>query len=103
EGAISSTTNELLDGDRLSSLVGEQGSVSSEIDAELSAALEVARHELDEDEREQMYHDIAQTICDDVANVAMLNFQDIYGASEDLEWTPRIDGTSRVDEMTLNG
>ena len=101
EGAVSSTTNELLDGDRLSSLVGESGSVSSFDSPELEAQLAEARVELDVEVREQMYHDISKDICDQAANIALLNFDDLYGASENLQWTPRIDGTARVDEMTL--
>ena len=101
EGAVSSTTNELLDGDRLSSLVGESGSVSSFDSPELEAQLAEARVELDVEVREQMYHDISADICAQAANIALLNFDDLYGASENLQWTPRIDGTARVDEMTL--
>ena len=101
DGALSSTSNELLDGDRMSSLVGESGSVSSFDSPELEAQLAEARIELDVDVREQMYHDISKDICDQAANIPLLTFQDIYGASENLQWTPRIDGTARVDEMTL--
>jgi peptide/nickel transport system substrate-binding protein len=103
DGALSATSNELLDSDRISSLVGESGSVSSNKDPELEAQLAEARTELDTTAREQMYHDIAADICDKVSNVAILTFKDIYGASEDLEWTPRIDGTARVEEMSLAG
>jgi peptide/nickel transport system substrate-binding protein len=101
DGALSSTSNELLDGDRMSSLVGKSGSVSSFDSPELEAKLAAARTELDVDKREQAYEDVAKSICDQVANIALLTFKDIYGASENLEWTPRIDGTARVDEMTL--
>jgi peptide/nickel transport system substrate-binding protein len=101
DGALSSTSNELLDGDRISSLVGKSGSVSSFDSPELEAQLAEARTELDLDAREQAYKDVAKEICDTAANIALLTFQDIYGASEELQWTPRIDGTSRVEEMTL--
>ena len=101
EGALSSTSNELLDSDRMSSLVGESGSVSSFDSPELEAQLAAARTELDVEVREQMYHDISKDICDQAANIPLLTFQDIYGAAENLQWTPRIDGTARVDEMTL--
>ena len=68
---------------------------------ELEAQLEEARTELDIEKREQAYQDIAKAICDTAANVALMTIKDIYGAVEGLEWTPRIDGTARVDEMTL--
>jgi peptide/nickel transport system substrate-binding protein len=103
DGALSATSNELLDSDRISSLVGESGSVSSNKDPELEAQLAAARTELDTDAREQMYHDIASDICDKVSNIAILTFKDNYGASENLVWTPRIDGTARVEEMSLSG
>jgi peptide/nickel transport system substrate-binding protein len=103
DGALSATSNELLDSDRISSLVGENGAVSSNKDPELEAQLAEARTELDTDTREQMYHDISAEICDKVSNIAILTFKDMYGASEDLAWTPRIDGTARVEEMSLGG
>ena len=101
DGALSSTSNELLDGDRISSLVGESGSVSSFDSPELEAQLAEARTELDTDAREAAYQAVAKEICDTAANIALLTFQDIYGASEELQWTPRIDGTSPVEEMTI--
>jgi len=102
DGALSATSNELLDGDRLSSLFGRSGSVSSNVDPELESMLAEARTTLDLDVREELYQDIAATVCDRVSNVAILTFQDIYGATEGLTWTPRIDGTTRVEEMSLS-
>jgi len=103
DGALSSTSNELLDGDRTSSLVGKSGSVSSFDSPELEAKLAAARTELDVDKRAQEYKDVEKEICDTAANIPLLTFKDIYGATDNLKWTPRIDGTARVDEMTLTG
>ena len=101
DGALSATSNELLDGDRVSSLIGREGSVSSNDNPKLEALLTEARTTLDLGTRETLYQDIYKAICDKVSNIAILTFQDIYGAAANLQWTPRIDGTARVEEMHL--
>jgi len=48
-----------------------------------------------------MYHQAVQMIYDDAACIFLLNLDDIYGLSERVEWTPRVDGRILVKDMTL--
>lgn len=101
DGSLVAASNELQDGDRIAPFIGESGSVSSTVAPELETALAAARTELDPTTREQAYQDIYETVCDEVLMLPLLTFQDIYGAVEELEWTPRFDGTTRAAEMSF--
>ena len=99
DAMLSSFGNELQDGDRISGFVGTEGAASSYDAPEVADMLARARVEGDPEVREQLYHDAYKTICDDAAILSLLTFQDVYGAAENLDWTPRFDGTSRIAEM----
>jgi hypothetical protein len=57
----------------------------------------------DDAEREALYHEAYALNCEEIGMLPLLTFLDIYGASEDLQWTPRFDGTTRVEDMTIGG
>ncbi len=99
---MSSTSNEIQDADRLSSLIGSGARVSSYDNDELEAAMTEARTTLDLDVRRQRYQEVLAANCEDVGILPVLTFLDIYGGAENLEWTPRYDGTARVEDMRLN-
>lgn len=99
---MSSTSNEIQDADRLSSLIGSGARVSSYDNDELEAAMTEARTTLNLDERRQRYQDVLAANCEDVGILPILTFLDIYGGADNLEWTPRYDGTARVEDMRLN-
>lgn len=99
---MSSTSNEIQDADRLSSLIGRGARVSSYANDELEAAMNEARTTLNLDVRRQRYQEVLAANCEDVGILPILTFLDIYGGSRDLEWTPRYDGTARVEDMRLN-
>lgn len=99
---MSSTSNEIQDADRLSSLIGSGARVSSYDNDELEASMTEARTTLDLDERRQRYRDVLAANCEDVGILPILTFLDIYGGADNLEWTPRYDGTARVEDMRLN-
>ena len=99
---MSSTSNEIQDADRLSSLIGSGARVSSYDNDELEAAMNEGRTTLDLDLRRERYQDILAANCEDVGILPILTFLDIYGGSDNLEWTPRYDGTARVEDMRLN-
>lgn len=99
---MSSTSNEIQDADRLSSLIGSGARVSSYDNDELEAAMTEARTTLDLDVRRQRYRDVLAANCEDVGILPILTFLDIYGGADNLEWTPRYDGTARVEDMRLN-
>lgn len=99
---MSSTSNEIQDADRLSSLIGSGARVSSYDNDELEASMTEARTTLDLDVRRQRYRDVLAANCEDVGILPILTFLDIYGGADNLEWTPRYDGTARVEDMRLN-
>lgn len=99
---MSSTSNEIQDADRLSSLIGSGARVSSYDNDELEASMTEARTTLDLDVRRQRYQQVLADNCEDVGILPILTFLDIYGGSENLQWTPRYDGTARVEDMRLN-
>lgn len=98
----SSHDNSLFDADRtLSVLFTTEGSQAAYGVPKVDELVNEARTETDVDTREEMYHEAVQIIHDDAACVFLLNLDDIYGLSEHVEWTPRIDGRILVKDMTL--
>ncbi len=83
-------SNELLDADRPLSAYYHMGGVgSSNTDEDMAAKIDAARSESDFAKREQLYHKVLQTAYDDAYFLFLLNINDIYGASERLDWEPR--------------
>lgn len=98
----SSHDNVLLDADRtLSGMFTLGGSQAAYNNPTVDQLVEDARTETDVATREDMYHQAVQTIHDEAACIFLLNLDNIYGLSERLEWTPRLDGRIMVGEMTL--
>jgi peptide/nickel transport system substrate-binding protein len=94
--------NTLLDADRtLSALYLCGGRLSSYCNEEVSALVESGRTETDIAAREQMYNDAVQMARDDAAHLYLVNFENIYGLSERLNWTPRLDGKILFATMSL--
>jgi peptide/nickel transport system substrate-binding protein len=97
-----SSSNDLLDADRqLSTYYHREGVGSSNDDAELAGWIEDARTTVDQDERAELYNQAVERACDESYFVFMLNNDDIYGLSERVEWTPRVDSKLLVKEMSL--
>ena len=98
---MSSSSNELQDGARLGSYIGNT-IVSSYLDETLEGMLGAAASELDEPTREQMYHEIMAYNCENVGILPVLTYLSVNGGAENLSWIPRYDDTARVEDMTLN-
>ena len=98
---LSSSSNELQDGARLGSYIGDTVT-SSYVDDTLVGMLEAAASELDPVAREQMYHEIMAYNCDNVGILPLLTYLSVNGGTENLSWIPRYDDTTRVEDMTLN-
>ncbi|MGH8543312.1 MAG: ABC transporter substrate-binding protein [Gammaproteobacteria bacterium] len=94
-------STEILDADKASQFLGSRGGNSSYANDQLSDTMDEARVTLDEEEREALYHEALATNCEEVGLLPLLSFLDIYGASETLDWQPRFDGTTRIEEMAL--
>ncbi|MCY4665799.1 MAG: hypothetical protein OXC00_14155, partial [Acidimicrobiaceae bacterium] len=98
---LSSSSNELQDGARLGSYIGDTV-VSSYLDDTLVGMLDAAASELDPVAREQMYHEIMAYNCDNVGILPLLTYLSVNGGADNLSWIPRYDDTARVEDMTLS-
>ena len=94
--------NSLLDADRtLTAYYSCEGTAPSYCNPEVTAMINAARTETDSAKREQMYRTIIQTAYDEASHLYLLNFENIYGLSERLNWTPRLDGRLLYATMSL--
>jgi peptide/nickel transport system substrate-binding protein len=99
---FSAHDNSLLDADRtLSALYHSTGSQTAYSNPEFDRLVDEARTETDLAKREQLYHQAVQIAHDDAVVGVLVNLKDIYGMTERLEWTPRLDGKMLVSEMTI--
>lgn len=97
-----SSSNDLLDPDRqLSTYYHQEGIGSSNADTSLATLIEEARSTLDQEERSELYNEAVERACDENYFVFMVNNDDLYGLSERMEWTPRVDSKLLVKEMSL--
>jgi len=99
-----SSSNDLLDPDRQLATYYEAGGVgSSNSNAELAELIASGRAELDPEARAAIYQEAVQIAYDEALFVWLVNNQDIYGLSENIEWQPRVDAKLLVSEMSVTG
>jgi peptide/nickel transport system substrate-binding protein len=99
-----SSSNDILDPDRQLSTYYQAGGIgSSNSDAELSALIDAGRSELDADARAAIYRDAVQLAYDQAYFAWLVSNQDLYGLSERLEFTPRVDSKLLVKDMSVSG
>jgi peptide/nickel transport system substrate-binding protein len=97
-----SSSNDLLDPDRQLATYYEAGGVgSSNSNEEMAALIAAGRSELDPDARQATYEQAVQIAYDESLFVWLVNNEDIYGLSEELRWTPRVDAKLLVIEMSV--
>ena len=102
DGIFVVSSNELFDADRaFSAYYHREGGGASNDDAVLAAYIDEARTETDTGRRQFLYEQASQLAFDQAYFVWMLNIQDVYGLSERLEWTPRVDAKILVSTMKL--
>jgi peptide/nickel transport system substrate-binding protein len=98
-----SSSNELLDADRGYSTYYQMGGVgSSNDDKQLAGLIEDARTETDTDRRLADYQQASKLACDQAYFVWLLNTEDVYGMSANLQWQPRVDAKLLVKEMSVS-
>ncbi|PTQ66822.1 ABC transporter substrate-binding protein [Celeribacter persicus] len=96
-------SDELLDADRpMTATLEYNASYASNVDEEMAAQIQAARSETDVEARKALYAEITQKAYDLDYLAPLLNQEDIYGLSERLEWTPRIDAKLLVKEMSVS-
>lgn len=94
--------NELLDADRsLSAYYAPSGFGSSNSFPELEEWLTSARTETDPAARTKLYNDAVAFANDQATHAWLLNINNIWGLSDRLEWTPRVDGKMFVNTMSV--
>jgi peptide/nickel transport system substrate-binding protein len=99
---FSANSNELLDADRtLSALFESTGSQTAYNNPQFDALVQAARTEIDLTKRADQYHQAIQIAYDDAVVGFLLNLKDVYGTTNRVEWTPRLDGKMLVIEMKL--
>ena len=99
-----SSSNDILDADRQFSTYLQAGGIgSSNSDAELSGLIDEGRAEVDAAAREAIYQEVNQIAFDQAYLLNIINNEDIYGLSERMQWTPRVDSKLLVAEMSVTG
>jgi peptide/nickel transport system substrate-binding protein len=97
-----SSSNDILDADRQLSTYYQSGGVgSSNSDEALSTLVDEGRSELDADARDATYQEAVALAYDNAYFVWLINNQDVYGLSERMQWTPRVDSKLLASEMSV--
>ncbi|MGA1438502.1 MAG: ABC transporter substrate-binding protein [Ilumatobacteraceae bacterium] len=99
-----SSSNDILDADRqLSTYLQAGGIGSSNTNQEMSDLISQGRAEVDSAAREAIYQQVMQIAYDEAYLLNIINNQDVYGLSERMQWTPRVDSKLLVAEMSVTG
>ncbi len=97
-----SASNELFDASKIETYYHKEGALSSYVNEDATAALNDARSQTDPTKREADFHTALKIGCeDDPVFIFTVNLQDIYGATNNLNWKPRVDGSLYVPDMTV--
>ena len=95
------SSNELLDADKSFSAYYRAGGIgSSNTDKVLADLIDGARTETDPAKRTAMYHQAVKRAFDNAYFTWLLNIEDIYGVSDKINWSARVDAKILVKEMT---
>jgi peptide/nickel transport system substrate-binding protein len=99
-----SSSNDILDPSRqLGTYYSPDGIGSSNQDEEMRTWVADAAVETDVEAREDLYHQATERACSDAYFAFLVNINDTYGASERLQWEPRVDAKLLVKEMSVSG
>jgi len=97
-----SSSNDILDPSRqLATYYAAGGIGSSNSNADLAALVDEGRSTLDQAQRQSIYEDAVKIAYDEAYFVWLVNNKDLYGMSERLEWTPRVDSKLLIKEMSV--
>lgn len=99
-----SSSNDLLDPSRqLNTYYSMAGVGSSNSNAELAELVASGQATLDADERASIYEQAVKIAHDEAYFAFLVSNQDLYGLSERVDWTPRVDSKLLVKEMSVTG
>lgn len=98
-----SSSNDILDADRQLSTYYQAGAIgASNSNDQLSVLIDDARAEVDADAREALYQEAVQIAYDEAYFVWLINNEDIYGLSERMTWSPRVDSKLLIKEIRIS-
>jgi peptide/nickel transport system substrate-binding protein len=99
-----SSSNEIFDADRnLTAYLQPNFLGGANDDPRMEKLLTEARTETDTAKRQQLYEQVLEISCNDAYLANLYNNEDIYGMTENLDWTPRVDAKMLVKEMQVTG
>jgi peptide/nickel transport system substrate-binding protein len=99
-----SSSNDILDPSRqLNTYYSLEGVGSSNSDQPLADLIAEAQTILDPDERAAAYQEAVKMAYDGSYFAFLVSNQDLYGLSERVTWTPRVDSKLLVKEMAVTG
>lgn len=97
-----STDNVIGDTDRTASTYfATNGVGASTSDTALDPQITAARNELNAGTRAQLYQSINKSVCDNADFIFMMNLDNVWGMTSDLNWTPRYDAEILVNTMSF--
>jgi peptide/nickel transport system substrate-binding protein len=97
-----SSSNDILDPSRQLATYYQAGGIgSSNSDQALSDLVTKGRETLDEAERDSVYQEAVKIAYDGNYFVWLVSNEDLYGLSERIQWTPRVDSKLLVKEMSV--
>jgi peptide/nickel transport system substrate-binding protein len=98
-----SSSNDILDPDRQLSTYYQAGGIgSSNTDQALSDLVTAGRQETDQEARQGIYEEAVQIAYDNAYFTFLVSNEDLYGLSERVQWTPRVDSKLLVKEMSVS-
>jgi peptide/nickel transport system substrate-binding protein len=99
-----SSSNDILDPSRqLNTYYSLEGIGSSNSNQELADLVAQGQSSLDPDERSSIYQEAVAIAATGAYFAFLVSNEDLYGLSERLEWTPRVDSKLLVKEMSVTG
>jgi peptide/nickel transport system substrate-binding protein len=98
-----SSSNDILDPSRQLNTYYQAGGIgSSNSDEALAELVSQGQAELDPEAREEIYEEAVKLAYDQAYFVWLVSNEDLYGMSERLQWTPRVDSKLLVKEMSVS-
>jgi peptide/nickel transport system substrate-binding protein len=98
-----SSSNDILDPSRqLNTYYAMDGVGASNSNQELADLVAEGQSTIDPEERETIYQEAVKIAADDAYFVFLVSNEDLYGLSERLAWTPRVDSKLLVKEMSVS-
>lgn len=99
-----SSSNDLLDADRQLATYYRAGGIgASNSNERLAELVTQGRSESDQDARQGIYEEAVQIACDEAYFTFLVNNEDIYGLTDRVSWTPRVDSKILIKEMAVSG